>query len=200
MGSEFKNTMDEYFKSESFKKIIEDAVQNAVEKKFKEMEEKVKHLEEENEKLTNQIDDLEQYGRRNNIKIYGIQKVDPKNLEKEVVKEINEKAGASIVSSQIEACHYLDKNKTSVIVRFVSRKTRDDVYYLKKNLKGTRISITEDLTKKKYQLLKECQKHFEKRSLWTKYGVVKLHLNGKVHNIKNMKALEDLKKMKRNTQ
>lgn len=197
--NEVKKAMSEFFQSETFHNIIGDAVSKAVDGKVNKMELEIKELEENNEKLENKLNDLEQYGRRNNIRIYGInkgrsKKIETNELEKEVVRQLNEKTGCALVNHQIEACHYLDKSQNQVIVRFVSRKTRDEVFYRKKGFRGTKVSVTEDLTSKNYHLLKECQNHFDKKFLWTKYGMVKLNLNGKIYNVRTMKDVENLKK------
>ncbi|KAI5699849.1 hypothetical protein M8J76_012580 [Diaphorina citri] len=198
-AKEVKKALAEFFVSDTFTKIVEEAVTNAMNQKMEELLMKVKELEDKNEHLENRIDDLEQYGRRNNIRIFGInkdrsKKIEDKDLEHEVISEINQKTGCGITTHQIEACHYLDKNKTNVIVRFVSRKTRDEVFYKKKGFKGTKISITEDLTKKNYTLLKECQQNYDKKYIWTKYGIVKMNVNGKIMNVRTRKDLEDIKK------
>lgn len=199
IANEVKKAMSEFFQSETFHNIIGDAVSKAVDGKVNKMELEIKELKENNEKLENKLNDLEQYGRRNNIRIYGInkgrsKKIETNELEKEVVRQLNEKTGCALVNHQIEACHYLDKSQNQVIVRFVSRKTRDEVFYRKKGFRGTKVSVTEDLTSKNYHLLKECQNHFDKKFLWTKYGMVKLNLNGKIYNVRTMKDVENLKK------
>lgn len=199
IANEVKKAMSEFFQSETFHNIIGDAVSKAVDGKVNKMELEIKELKENNEKLENKLNDLEQYGRRNNIRIYGInkgrsKKIEKNELEKEVVRQLNEKTGCALVNHQIEACHYLDKSQNQVIVRFVSRKTRDEVFYRKKGFRGTKVSVTEDLTSKNYHLLKECQNHFDKKFLWTKYGMVKLNLNGKIYNVRTMKDVENLKK------
>lgn len=199
IANEVKKAMSEFFQSETFHNIIGDAVSKAVDGKVNKMELEIKELKENNEKLENKLNDLEQYGRRNNIRIYGInkgrsKKIETNELEKEVVRQLNEKTGCALVNHQIEACHYLDKSQNQVIVRFVSRKTRDEVFYRKKGFRGTKVSVTEDLTSKNYHLLKECQNHFDKKFLWTKYGMVKLNLNGKIYNVRTMKDVENLMK------
>lgn len=199
IANEVKKAMSEFFQSETFHNIIGDAVSKAVDGKVNKMELEIKELKENNEKLENKLNDLEQYGRRNNIRIYGINKgrsmkIETNELEKEVVRQLNEKTGCALVNHQIEACHYLDKSQNQVIVRFVSRKTRDEVFYRKKGFRGTKVSVTEDLTSKNYHLLKECQNHFDKKFLWTKYGMVKLNLNGKIYNVRTMKDVENLNK------
>lgn len=173
---EIKDMMDNYFKSDPFLKLIENAVTNAVDKKFKEMEVRLEELEEENERLKGALNDLEQYGRRNNLRIYGLNKnrnknIEEKDLEKEVVNEINLKMKCNIVGSQIEACHYMDKGKSSVIIKFTSRKTRDLVFSNKKLLKGSQLSVAEDLSKRNYILLKNCQK-FSTRKIFGPITVI----------------------------
>lgn len=57
------------------------------------------------------------------------------------------------------------------------------IFFGKKKLKNSKISVAEDLTKQNYNLLKECQIHIDKRNIWTMI---------QKHKIKNV---EDLMKL-----
>ena len=89
-------------------------------------------------KLESELNNLQQYNRRNNIEICGIPKTDEENLEEKVIN-IAANLGVKIDSRDIEACHRLKKNKKErtprTIVRFVNRKYCDLLHQRKKNLK-----------------------------------------------------------------
>lgn len=199
-----KSEIEFFFKSEEFRKIVENAVSAAVEKRMTEMEEQLrkteeknKVLEEENRMMKRQINDIEQYGRRMNLRVYGMNEagkkpIDERHLEGEVVKVLNEKMGMTITIKDVQACHYTDKKKVGVIIRFVSRKHRDQIFFLKKKLRGSRISITEDMTRDNYRLLKQCQNEFDKKNIWTVNGVIRIKVKDVIYKVKCVDDLNAL--------
>lgn len=84
-------------------------------------------LREENKRLSEKCDDLEQYQRLNNLEIKGApEESDPVT----VVKKIGEAVGESIETTDIDICHWVRTPKPGVkniIVRFVRRSKRNDV-------------------------------------------------------------------------
>lgn len=54
------------------------------------------------------------------------------------------------------------------------------------------MSIVEDLTKANFTLLQECKQIFDKKNVWTSFGVVKVKKNDKICNVKNMSDLQNL--------
>ena len=66
-----------------------------------------------------------------------------------------------------------------IIVKFKGYDSRNDVFKVKRNLKGSNILITENLTKKRYVLLKKCFDSLGKGNVWTYDGriTIKLHDN-----------------------
>ncbi|KAH3781567.1 hypothetical protein DPMN_159398 [Dreissena polymorpha] len=115
------------------------------------LEEMVKKQEEKLKKLENET---EQYSRRNNIKIRGIQDTDKKETAldsaKKVIMFLNEKGIANLNLSDIDIAHRLpnplNKNR-DIIVRFVSRLTRKTWMSNRRKLKSTGVFINEALTR-----------------------------------------------------
>ncbi|KAH3876002.1 hypothetical protein DPMN_039282 [Dreissena polymorpha] len=115
------------------------------------LEQMVKKQEEKLKKLENET---EQYSRRNNIKIRGIQDTDAKETAidsaKKSVKFLNEKGIVNLSLSDIDIAHRLpnplNKNR-DIIVRFVSRLTRETVMSNRRKLKSTGVFINEHLTR-----------------------------------------------------
>ena len=144
---------------------------------------KAKRLEIENERLKKsvnlslfKIDALEQYGRRENLRIHGIP--ESKNNQddgEEIVLKIAKSLNVDLQPCEIQRAHRLGKKTTNniskprpIIVRFISHKKRNKILFAKSNLKKTQefsqVFITEDLTPLRSKLLqyikKECQNDF----------------------------------------
>nr|CAH7760131.1 unnamed protein product [Callosobruchus chinensis] len=76
----------------------------------------------------------------------------------------------------------------AILVRFYSAKMKNEVYFNKKNLKGSGITIREDLTATRMKIVKEKMSIYGNKSVWTNDGKI-LWLengNGKLDNIKNV--------------
>ena len=164
-----------------------------------------KHMAEIATKAAN---DLEQYGRRNNIRIYGL--VEPEResadqCEEAALKVFNEKLGLRVNKCDIEAAHRLGpRGRTRpqggqpyyrpVIVRFVSRKTAEAVLKDRRKLKGTPVVITEDLTAKNYRLLTLSKDHSRVDDAWSSRGSIyaKALGDGRIRKILSETDLERL--------
>ena len=105
--------------------------------------------------------DLEQYGRRNNIRISGLNfdnKLESSQETTEGIASIlSENLNLNISAYDIDIAHRLGKfeeNKIRpVIIKFVQRQVKVNVMRNTKRLKGTPYSINEDLTKMNQKVL-----------------------------------------------
>ena len=70
-----------------------------------------------------------------------------------------------------------------IICKFTSRRAKNNFYYIKANLKGKEefkgIFISEDLTRARYLLLKECKNAEGFKFVTTREGRIKVYLIGK---------------------
>ena len=140
---------------------------------------KVKHLEAENEKLKKSVnltlfklDALEQYGRRENLRIYGLPESNSTNDDgEEAVLKIAKVLNIDLNSNDIQRAHRMGRPSSKprpVIARFLSYKKRNQMLFAKSKLKinpeFTNAFITEDLTPLRHKLLKyvkyECDDKF----------------------------------------
>lgn len=89
--------------------------------------------------LSSQVDDQDQYSRRNSVEIYGIPEA-PNESTYEIVKNVGRALDLTITSEMIDVCHRLRKsaNQTSagIIVKFVRRSDKDD-FLQKRKVKRT---------------------------------------------------------------
>ena len=109
------------------------------------------------------LNDLEQYSRKNNLRIFGIADTDKKESanesEKLVLKLFKEKLGIHwLTQKDIEIAHrtgrYSEHSNRAIIVQLVSRKAKTEIILNRKKLKGTKITIAEDLTIENVRRLK----------------------------------------------
>ncbi|GFN91146.1 hypothetical protein PoB_001765200 [Plakobranchus ocellatus] len=100
------------------------------------------------------VNELEQYGRRANVRVFGLRdKIDETNAAtmNAVTEIIRTKLNWSEFNpSQIDVAHrigpYRNNADRSVIVRFCSHTTATEMKRRRRNLKGTIVVLTEDLT------------------------------------------------------
>ena len=119
-----------------------------LQRSLKNSNKKIQELKTENEKLkqavnlnTLEIDNLEQYSRRENIRIHGVPEPQGKRDDGEVVVELAEKLGINIENYDIQKAHRLGKKRSPrakprpIIARFLKYKHRNDILFLKSKLK-----------------------------------------------------------------
>lgn len=122
------------------------------------------------------LDELEQYGRRNNLCFFGLPEQRNENTDNLIVSLIEEKMKINIKLSDIERSHRVgrksDDTKKSrpIIVRFCSYRIRADVYNKKKALKGTNTYVHEDLSKLRRGLLGKAVAKYGIKKVWTADG------------------------------
>lgn len=133
--------------------------------------------------IIKKMDDLEQYSRNNNIRVYGLQEKPNENTHDSILKIINDILKISnITSGDIEKSFRIGKANVekprAIFVKFKSHQNKVDVYGNKNKLKGTKITIREDLTKQRIQILNEKIEKYGKKNVWTLEGKIKWIENG----------------------
>lgn len=171
-----------------------------LEAKIESLEKEVKSEKEKNHSLCENnmylVDCLEQYGRRSNLRLYGVPETRQEDTENKVLQIFNEEMGLQITSDHIERCHRVGKlNKKkprSIIVKFLSYKQRKQVFQNKKKLKGQKITIKEDLTASRQALLHKVYEFINFKSVWSVDGTIFIKLNDKILSVQNEQDLQKL--------
>lgn len=124
-----------------------------------------------------EINDLEQYTRRNSVRINGIPdepSEDMRGTEIKVIGLFRDKLGLTISPDNIDICHrmgsYRKDKRRQIIVKFVQRKNALEVLYHRRKLKGQGVSIGEDLTRPNFELLKSLNNVDWVKEAWSKEG------------------------------
>ena len=174
------------------------------------LREKNQLLENKISSLEFDINDLEQYGRRQNLEIQGIPISDNENnIETgNKVLTVPKKIDENISHDDIDIAHRVGKsktNKTPNIVRFVSRRTRNNIYNEKRKLKSNapgkptsdRVFINENLKRNKhlFSLANEERKKFSWKYIWTNNGsfLLRQSNDSRVIDIQSEKDIEHIK-------
>ena len=138
-----------------------ETLQKLVKTKNNEIDILKQKLVDANLKHAEQLNDLEQYGRRNSIRIAGLPS-DSENqpsaaVADEMASLLTKKLGMPIATTDIDVAHRLGKfakNKSRpVIVKFLRRQTKIEIMKRAQMLKGSRLFINEDLTKLNAEVL-----------------------------------------------
>ena len=139
-------------------------------------------------------DDLAQYSRSNNCLIlHGCkdlptQEATEQDFENYVLDKLYSKIKLpkALESNDIDICHVLPstKEKNPIIIKFVRRSIRNQIFARKSNLKADennteKLSITEAPTKRRLRLVEEAKRVFGFQNVWTFKGRVYCKFQGR---------------------
>lgn len=170
------------------KKII-DEVEKVFSEKTALLDKKICELQVENKLLSEKCESLEQYSRRNNVRIFGLPTTQQNHTEEQVITLFKEKMGVNIGPEVIDRCHPVGpvKNgKQAIIVKFMSYKFRRQVLAQRKVLKGSGIGVAEDLTFTRYLLYKKVMDKFGYKNVWLFDGNINVKLGDSKHIFRNL--------------
>ena len=118
--------------------------------------------------------DLEQYTRRNIIRIFGVKEQTNEDTDQIAVDLANEKLGFQLTKQDIDRSHRVQQKNPRkikpIIVKLCSYRNKGCFMRNKKKLKGTGISIQEDLTLPNLILLQKTSKCDKVNAAWSADG------------------------------
>lgn len=194
-NTEMEQSVIMALKSESFistlQKLVLDTVKSAVSDVLKDMNTKVndlekenKHLKEENIKINKKCDRLEQYSRRNNVRIFGVPESLKENVEEVVTGIFKKFLSVELPEFAVDRCHrvgaIVSGRHRPILVKFSNYKFKYIVFTKKRLLKGSRIVINDDLTSARVRVLKDAKKKFGASNVWARDGIIFAKSNNKL--------------------
>lgn len=127
------------------------------------------------EELEYKLDDLEQYQRRQCLRIFGVGENNGEDTDVLAIS-VAEKVGVDLSLADIDRSHRVgrrDENRPRpIIVKFASYRKRSEVFRNKRKLKNSGWTIREDLTKTRHNILREAITKFGQTNVWTQDGVI----------------------------
>ena len=213
----FQLMKDEFLKSVSHRidilegKLFEKEEENdKLKNKIKDLNKSLEEQKAENNLLRKEIqsvntvaeekfNDLEQYGRRGSIRIFGVPELQDAEETAEIttkraIDSLNKIESLHLQDSDIDLAHRLGRKKPGfhrpIIMRFQSRLKRNIVLQNKKQFKGTQIFVHEDLTKLNQLVLTCVRKKMpdEVNNVWSRNGHI--FYKSKANNIHEVKFKE----------
>ena len=149
------------------------------------------------EKLKQDLDDLEQYGRKNCLIIHGLNYEEGQSDKQAFMSFVTQHMPATKLEDwEIGNIHQLPSTTgrtKPIIVKFISHIAKDRIYKQRSKLKNTNIYLTESLTKRNGDLYARCRQHLATRQdrnrpfsqLWTNDGKIFVRCGETVKQIKN---------------
>lgn len=195
-----KETICELLNDEKFLSMIADKVEQKL--KFKETQQKVQELQKEiellkknNKHLQGDVELLQQHIKRKSIRIHGLPESIDENIHGKVINVFKEKLKVSVAQEDLENCFRIGRNqngKRTVLVTFSQQNMKLKILQNRKALKGTGITIAEDMTLAKYTLLKMAMEKFGRHNVWYYGGNIRVKVDQTKHIIKTTTDLDNL--------
>lgn len=163
--------------------------------RIKIVEDNICRKEQEIRKLEDKIEQIQQGNKLNNICIYGLSVDKNENLLERVKNVINNSIKLMVRDTDIVTCYRVGINASRpqpVIVKFETQAIRNSVLLNCKNLKGTSMGITEDLTKKRLTLYRRAQEVFGRKSVFIRNGNVIVKIKDARHRISDECDIQNL--------
>ena len=140
-------------------------------------------------------DQLEMYSRRNCLRIFGLEEKEGENTD-DMVLNVAKKISVDLSLNDIDRSHrvgrkFAGKNRP-IIVKFVSYRKRREVFQSKRQLKGQKITIREDLTRQRLDVLHAAISRFQMRNVWTEDGQIVVNTGTGRFRVQTMAELNSL--------
>ena len=184
-------------------------------KSMQEKDAKIASLEKRVSYLELQVDDLEQYSRRNSLRISGISESENEDVSKKVIDLVNDtlKVTPALTADQIDRVHRTGRHSAEktrpILVKFTNYGARNQVIRSRGKLRDRNqnvqdqghqkqtVFINEDLTKYRAELLyhaRQCKKDKTIDDCWSWDG--KILIKDKASKIIQVRSVEELMKVR----
>lgn len=146
-------------------------------------------------------DEQEQYSRRNCVVLHGYRSVpetDYDKFETHMLETLNNclNLDKPLTPHDVDTSHKLrskNNEKPPIIIKFVRRSVKAKVYAAKRRLKGSGLTITESLTKRRLDLLNVAKDAFGFKRVWTYEGRIYTFHQNKRQEIRTFIDVDNLK-------
>lgn len=146
-----------------------------VKNELKRIQVQLNELKKSFEKVELKLDNAVQQQHKNSLLIHGIKEIADEDLYVNIKKVIENKLNIEVSRGDINYCYRYGKKTDRInekprplLVHFVNRWQRDEIFRNKKLFKGSKIICTEYLSPDRYKLFKTVRDRFGKKNCWTR--------------------------------
>lgn len=181
------------------KSVIE-AVEVRLILKIEEIKNRLTKLEIVNQQLEEKAERLERKNKENNIIIFGLKHTGQNITTDFITGEIKRLVGVEVQHSDLNNFYTLGKKESCPVkIEFVSFLKKSSILANAKKLKGTNISISNDMTIKQREDYKILKKHLylarEDKNTNCYIKNNKLHVNGIIYSVEDLEQSENVKEI-----
>ncbi|KAK3094203.1 hypothetical protein FSP39_025407 [Pinctada imbricata] len=131
----------------------------------------------------------QQYSRKNNVKVYGLQEVRGENTGDEVIKLLKDKSDTTLLPEEIVAAHRIPgapNQPRPVIVKLKNSDVKSRVIKQPSTIKSAKIGVrlADDVTRENSKLMERLNEHDMIESCWFFNGSVFGKVNGSERKVK----------------
>ena len=154
-----------------------------VEERSEKQERKLLYLQREIEQVKEHTVKNEQYSRRNNLKIFGLKEETNEDTAEAVVKMVKDKMKITMSKDDIEVAHRIPTRGGTkpAIVKLRDTSTKFSLLKSRKSLKGSGITIAEDVTQSVLDQLKKITESENTKEAWIWMG--KIYVRDNADNV-----------------
>ncbi|XP_045537354.1 uncharacterized protein LOC106709483 [Papilio machaon] len=151
--------------------------------------------------LARGLDRVETRSRRKMLLIHGVPEAKDENVTDVVAASLSARCKmADITPACIRTCHRMGKPRDDanpkprpIVIKFKDVSLRDRIWNAKKTLKGTKITLSEFLTKPRHNAFMVARDYFGVSSCWTRDGCIHIKtIDGSRHKIESLAELQKL--------
>lgn len=143
--------------------------------------------------LETAIDNLHQKSKQNSLRFHGIIEHEDENIMSVISNFINSTLGITCGEAEIDYAFRtgkaLNDKPRSVVINFVRNELRNKIFRAKSQLKGSDVTVYEDLTQSRYDLLVKAKKKYGRNQAWSANGKVMIFRGNKKTVINSVKDL-----------
>ena len=151
------------------------------------------------------FDDIEQYSWRSCLILTGIKERKGENTDNLVLNALSTHLGIKLDLCEIDRSHHLGHKRIDqdghqidrpIIIKFIGYRSRQKVFKQKRKLKGTGISLSENLTKRRTMLMNDVKKIAGLKNVWSRdSNIFTFDHSGKILHVKTFEDLSKVRKM-----
>lgn len=163
---------------------VTEAVSSVLRQSFLEIEERLSYQADMIRRQTDELHKLQQYSRRNALRIFGVPETNtdtPEDTDTVVRNIIRSELGVEVQPEEISRSHRVSRKQSPtqlhkntgprpIIVKFATYNIRHRVFVQKKKLKGKKVFIWEDLTNRNAKLLAAARRKYGDKNAWSVDG------------------------------